>query len=472
MGLVIANNVPSLNAQNNLTRSTSALSKSLERLSSGFKINRGADGPAALVISEKQRAQIAGLKTAIDNTEKAVSVVQTAEGALSEINSLLLKVRSLALDSANTGVNSADSLAANQAEIDNALDTINRIADNTQFGEKKLLDGSAGIQGTPSDSDVTFLKATTDTATGSHAISITTAGERANVSNGTAQTAALAQDETLTINGIQVTLSAGLTQSDVINRINEFTSQTGVVAEDQGGGTTRLRTTAFGSNADISVISDVAAAADSSGFGTTELTDSGVDIVGTIGGTSYTGQGRVLTANSGNVQGLSISLADDPADAALTVSGAQGNILIADNSAVFQIGANQNQTAQIAIEKMNAASLGIGVSGNQFANLSEINVSSASQAQDTIGVVDAAIDEVTVLRGDLGAFQQNTLESTANNLRATLENTTKAESVIRDTDFAEEISEFTKQQILQQAGTSVLANANQTPQLVLSLLGT
>lgn len=162
MGLSIANNVTSLNAQHNLNKASMGVAKSVEKLSSGLKINRGADGPAALVISEKQRAQIAGLKQAVENTEKAASVVQTAEGALNEINSLLVKVRSLAIDSANSGVNDDDALAANQAEIDNALDTINRIANNTQFGTKKLLDGSAGIGGTTTDADVTFLKGTSD----------------------------------------------------------------------------------------------------------------------------------------------------------------------------------------------------------------------------------------------------------------------------------------------------------------------
>ncbi len=145
MGLSIANNTTSLNAQNNLNKASMNVRSSVEKLSSGLKINRGADGPAALVISEKQRAQIAGLKQAIENTDKAASVVQTGEGALNEINSLLVKVRSLAIDSANSGVNDDDALAANQAEITNALDTINRIANNTQFGTKKLLDGSAGI---------------------------------------------------------------------------------------------------------------------------------------------------------------------------------------------------------------------------------------------------------------------------------------------------------------------------------------
>ena len=141
MGLVIANNVSSLMPQHNLGQTNHNLAKSIERLSSGLKVNRGADGPAALVISEKQRAQIAGLRQAIENSEKAVSVGQTAEGALNEISSLLVKVRSLALDSANSGVNDEDALAANQAEIDNVLDTIDRIANNTQFATKKLLDG-------------------------------------------------------------------------------------------------------------------------------------------------------------------------------------------------------------------------------------------------------------------------------------------------------------------------------------------
>ncbi|MBY0456870.1 MAG: flagellin, partial [Gemmataceae bacterium] len=121
MALSVVNNISSLNAQQNLGRANGSLSKSLERLSTGLKVNRGADGPSALVISETQRAQIAGLKTALDNTNKAVSLVQTAEGALNEINALLVKARSLALDSANSGVNDATAQAANQAEIANIL---------------------------------------------------------------------------------------------------------------------------------------------------------------------------------------------------------------------------------------------------------------------------------------------------------------------------------------------------------------
>ena len=472
MSLVLSSNVGALNAQHNLTRSSNRLNKSIERLSSGFKVNRGADGPAALVISEKQRAQIAGLRQAIDNTEKAVSVVQTAEGALNEINSLLVKVRSLALDSANAGVNDADAFAANQAEIDNALDTINRIATNTQFGEKALLDGTAGITGTSDVADVTFLKASSNTSAGTYAVAITTVGERANITAGTGQSGNLAADEVLTVNGVSITLNEGLSQTGVISRINEFTSQTGVVAEDDPGtaGSTRLRSIAFGANAEIDVISDTTAAATSSGFGTTRLNDTGVNVEGTIDSVVATGDGAILTSTSGLSKGLRVKIGEDAADLAQTVTGAQGNTTVQDNSLTFQIGANQNQTADIAIDSVLSSGLGLGVSGNQFQSLADITVTSATQAQDALGVIDAAIDEISNVRGTLGAFQVNTLESTANNMRATLENTINAESVIRDTDFAEEISMFTNQQILVQAGTSVLSNANQTAQGVLALL--
>jgi flagellin len=469
MALTIANNIASLTAQHNLGRASAGVQKSVERLSSGLKINRGSDGPAALVISEKQRAQIAGLRAAIDNSEKAVSLVQTAEGALSEINSLLVKVRSLAIDSANTGINDADALAANQAEINNALDTIDRIANNTQFGTKKLLDGSAGINGVSSNGDVAFLKGTADTIAGSYAVTVTTAGERATETATTDQTQALATDEIVTINDVSISLTAGLNQNQVIDRINEFSSQTGVTAELDGT-STRLYTGDFGSNSSVTVVSNVADDSTSSGFGTTLNSDNGVDIVGTIGGASFNGSGNVITADSGAAKGLSLQIAAASTDATSTLTAVTSTVSVTDNSLQFQIGPNQNQTANIAINKINPVALGFGVVGNQFTNLNEIDITSASKANDSIGVIDAAIDDVTNLRGSLGAFQANTLESTANNLRATLENTINAESVIRDTDFAEEISNFTRNQVLVQAGTSALGQANQIPQLVLSLL--
>lgn len=469
MGLTIANNVSSLIAQNQLNKTSVALSRSVERLSSGFRVNRGADDPSALVISERQRAQIAGLQRAIENSNKAVSLVQTTEGALSEINSLLLKVRGLAIDSANAGVNDADAQAANQAEIMNALQTIDRIANNTQFGTKNLLDGSAGITGVPNDTDVTVLKTTSNTAAGAYAINITAAATRANAAAGVDQTAALAADEILTINGTSITLNAGLSQSDVVARINSFSSITGVTA-DISSGATRLYTTNFGTSAEVTVISNRAAAGTSSGFGSSLVSAAGTDIAGTIGGTAFTGSGDVLRATSGPAKGLTIKLSIAGADPTSTVTGAQGNVSVADNSLYFQIGPNPNQSSKISIPQIYARSLGVGVSGNRFNSLIEIDVTNAASAQDAISIIDAAISDVTNLRGELGSFQGNTLESTANNLRTTLENTVAAESIIRDTDFAAEIANFSKQQILLQAGTSVLSSANQIPRQVLSLL--
>jgi flagellin len=473
MSLVIANNVSSLMAQNNLNRTSSALGKSIERLSSGLKVNRGADGPAALVISEKQRAQIAGLEQAIENSEKAVSVVQTAEGALNEINGLLTKVRSLALDSANTGVNDDDALAANQAEITNALETIDRIANNTQFASKKLLDGSAGLQGVTTDSDVTFLTADSNTSAGTYEVNVTQTAQRATATAGTAQTDVLAADETLTINGVSVTLNEGLSRAEVQSRINEFTGQTGVVAEDDpaSAGATRLRTEDFGADAQVQVVSNVAAAATSSGFGTTQATDTGRDIQGTIGGTAASGVGNVLTSTAGAAKGTVVSIGENSADKVDSASSTNGNVTVTDNSLVFQVGPNADQTVEVSINAVNPTGLGLGVTNNQFSSLADIEVTSASKSQDALAIIDEAIDNVTNLRGELGAFQQNTLESNTNNLRATLENSVNAESVIRDTDFASEIANFTKQQILMQAGTSTLSNANQSQQLILSLLG-
>ena len=262
-----------------------------------------------------------------------------------------------------------------------------------------------------------------------------------------------------------------MSQAQVIARINDHSAQTGVEADIATGGETRLYSTAFGDDANIDVISSLATAADQSGFNNFTDSDTGTDVVVTIGSDQFVGSGNVVTADYGDAKGLSLEIAEDPADVVNTVAAGTGQIEVIDNSLDFQIGPNANQSAAIAVGRANANSLAIGVADNQFANLSEIKVNNADRANDSLAVIDEAIDDITNLRGRLGAFQQNTLESTASNLRTTLENTINAESVIRDTDFAQEISEFTKQQVLQQAGAATLSSANQVPQLVLSLLG-
>ena len=290
MSLRINNNVESLNAHRHLINNDKQLSKSIERLSSGQKINRGADGPASLVISEGMRAQIGSLRQATDNNEAAISLVQTAEGALNEVSKLLVDMRQRAVSAANLGINDQNSVNASQKEIENALEAIDRISNNTQFGSKNLLDGSA--------------------------------------------------------------------------------------------------------------------------------------------------------------------------------LDADGNPLVS-----FQIGANQGQIASVSLPNVATNQLATGVSNDSgFSSLADLDVTTGKGAEDAMGVIDKAIEEIAVARGDLGAFQKNTLESNLTSLRIHTENLVGAESTIRDADMAVELAAFTRNQIMTQSATAQLAQANAMPKNVMALL--
>jgi flagellin len=465
MAFRIYNNVQSLNSLRNLNLTQTRLGRSLEKLSSGLKVNTGKDGPAALVISEKLRAQVAGLQQAIDNSEQAVSLVNYAEGALAEVNTLLTSIRSLSVHAANEGANDAETLAADQAEIENAIETINRISSSAQFGTKLLLDGSRGVQGNVTDGNTSFVSGTESTIAGTYAIVIATQAEQGTVTAGAAQGAnLLATNEVLTINGTNVQLTAGMTQAQVVASINDVNRQTGVTASIAAGALV-LTTDSYGSLQNVSAVSNVAAAVTSSGIGTTVVADDGVDIAGTIGGLAATGKGTVLTGDNGLVvEGLAISTTN--------AAGASGSVTVTQGSLQFQVGPNAGQTVRISLPSMAATQLGTGLATNQFNNLSEIDVTTAQGASDAIGIIDKAIDQVTTKRGEIGAFQKNTLESYINTLRIGHENTIAAESVIRDTDFAAEMAEFTKNTILIQSGSAMLAQANQLiPGVALQLLG-
>ena len=290
MSLRINNNVESLNAHRHLINNDKQLSKSIERLSSGQKINRGADGPASLVISEGMRAQIGSLQQAADNNEAAISLVQTAEGALNEVSKLLVDMRQRAVSAANLGINDQNSVNASQKEIENALEAIDRISNNTQFGSKNLLDGSA--------------------------------------------------------------------------------------------------------------------------------------------------------------------------------LDADGNPLVS-----FQIGANKGQIASVSLPNVATNQLATGVSNDSgFSSLADLDVTTGKGAEDAMGVIDKAIEEIAVARGDLGAFQKNTLESNLTSLRIHTENLVGAESTIRDADMAVELAAFTRNQIMTQSATAQLAQANAMPKNVMALL--
>ncbi len=485
MAFRINHNIASINAYRNLARNDMGLSKSLERLSSGLRINKSADDPAGLVVSENMRAQIAGLSQAIENSELATSMVQTAEGALTEVHALLISMRELALHAANEGVNSAADLAADQAEINNAIETISRIAAQTQFGTKKLLDGSNGVQGTVTSGSVTFLGGTQATTAGTYDVEVTTQAEQALIQTDPgANPILLVADENLTLTNnytgvsVVVSLVTGDDRQTVIDKINNYTSSTGVTASVGtlgAGNGIDLTTEAYGATyADVTIVSDnFEGTGDQSGFAAgAGDSDTGVDIAGTfdLGATAYqaTGSGAILTGRDGSaVEGLRVWTT--------AAAGTAGTVAVTNNALTFQVGANAGQTVTLAIDDMTASHLGTGLDAasggtNQFASLNDLSILNATASADSLAIIDQAISEVSTLRGTFGAFQSNTLESGIANMQVAEENLIAAESIIRDTDMAAEMAEFTRNQIMLQAATAMLAHANSSPQVVLQLL--
>ena len=481
MSFRIKHNISSINTQRQLKSAAFDSARTLEKLSSGEKINRAADGPASLVISEQMRAQIAGLTQAIDNSESGISMVQTAEGALQEVNKLFVDVRQLAIHASNAGVNDEKMLEADQAEIDNALATIDRIAQNTQFGTKQLLNGSRGANGVANGEGLQFVSAGANTSTSpieGYDVNIMQAATKSQVTGSVALTQAIIDDgETLTVSEGGKTVSFTTLQGENLDsNINELKSKIEAaglkidVAKNDNG-TIQLTHQEYGSEHSFSVASETSGVLSKVGNVTEEATR-GADVKGTINEEDAVGRGQVLTGkdNAPNIAGLSIRYngAEVPAG---QVQNA-GTVSVFQNSLQFQIGANEGQTISVSLRNMAPAALGRGQENiSSIRSLGEVDVTSFRAAQDSLNIIDQAIEETTIERGKLGAFQKNTLQSNLNNLRVANENLVSAESVIRDTDMASEMAAFTKNQIMMQSATAMLAQANTKDQMVLSLLG-
>ena len=494
------NNTASMQAQTALNSTNNNLSTALQRLSTGLQINSGADGPAAYVLSQAQQAQVAGLNQAIQNTNQAVDLVQTGDGALNEINNLLTQVRSLAVDSANTGTTDASALAANQAQISNALSTINQIATTTQFNGRNLLDGSAGYSAATTSNTLSALSSSSSTALGSYVVDVTQAAQAGQVNVGRlappgaddilSNTQNLISGETLTFNSGQpnagtVNLTAGMTNTQVVAAINAETSQTGVVASLDSGGYLELTAQNLGQN--FTVVSSLAVGAGNGGTGlgtttiNTNIAPAGLvtlqgqnaiaDITNPDGSTvdNVAANGAVFSLTSGEGNGLSFTL-NPSSNTAVSDAPTNANITVTNGTLQFQIGSNAGQTAFLSIANMQTYAIGTGVAGNTFSNLQAINVQTASGATNSISVIDQAISQVSNLAASLGAFQTNTLEANATNLQTALTNTQSAESTITNTNYASEISQYTQLQTQMQAGSSVLTNANQSNQYITQML--
>lgn len=506
MSLRINHNISAISAHRSLKANDEKLSKTLERLSSGLQVTRAADGPAKLVISEQMRAQISGLKQAIDNSETAVSLVQTTEANMSEISTLLTNIRQLAIHAANEGANDEMMMEADQNEIRNALDTINRISTQAQFGNKRLLDGSNGASGFATGDNLEFVGAslkTKDSSEHGFDVKITQTATRSFLAGSTAVTQEMiADEEQLTVieNGkmASYTTNANDTVETAVQNLRSEIARNGldvdVFLDDTGVISVRHRE--YGSDSKFQVMSSTAGVL-SRVAGEIESSDFGLDIKGTINGESALGKGRTLTGITGAecVDGLSIrytgtekiGIQEDcvvydkqEEGAEVSVSEAEelpeggmsvGRVFVSQKSLKFQVGANQGQTVGISLKSTHSDTLARGIlTQSGFRSLNDVDVTSFQGATDTLKMVDNAINEITGARGALGAFQKNTLESNLSNLRVANENLISAESIIRDVDMAAEMAEFTKRQIMAESATAMLAQANQMPTTILRLL--
>lgn len=495
----INQNITSLNAQRNLQLNSARLQESVERLSSGLRINRGADDPSGLIMSEQLRAQVSSLDVAEQNALEGVNLVKTAEGALNEVNGLLKQMRSLAVAAASDSNQNDTSRAALQSQVASAMTTLDSIANTTAYGGRKLLDGSAGTKTTIGDNThiaSASLSGLSAAEAGWATVDVTTAAEQATVSSAATIAAATdtfasdmagfdAGDEVglyingtkvdITTNGQNTNIGDSTTWQNIVDAVTAQQSELGVTAEVTGGELV-FKSLDYGSAEHISVeyrkVTDPGTDLDLTkalaGAGENLFAaDNGVDVAGTV---SFNGGAAVAFSD-----GAGLTLSDDTYGS-VTLSTA-GNAVATYSSAIygeqgnlsFQIGTQAGETAGIEVRNCQSSELGTGT-GSGFASLSDVDISTVDGANDALAVIDKAIEQISSLRGDLGAFQSNQLESQSRSLAVARENLAASESAIRDTDFGSEMSEFTTAQILVQSATSFLTQANGLTNNVLSLI--
>ena len=474
----INTNIPAMRAHRSLITVNEAGQNNLERLASGLRINRAADSPASLVVSERMRGQISSLNQAIENSEVSISLAQTTEGALSEINRVLINMRQLAVHASNVGVNDPKMMEADQAELRNSIEMIERVAKDTQFGTKALLDGSKGANGVATGDGLYFVSAGEDTKsspTQGYEVTVTRAASQATRTG----IAALTQEMidagevlTLTEGGrtVQMQTDKSMTVETVFNDLQRQATDSGLNLElsaDESGIPT-VRHQDYGSRATFTVAS-------SSGGVLSEIANvpayinNGRDVAGELSGEEALGDGQFLRGRDGNsnTAGLTVRYAREVAPSGELA----GNVTVTQNSLIFQIGPNEEQTSKLSLRDMKPTSLANGISNeSNYRSLADLDLTSFKGAQDSIRLIDKAIDETTSFRAGIGAFQAHTLESNLSYLRIAAENVSASESLIRDADFAKEMTDFTRNQIVQQSAVSMLAQANNHPRSVLALL--
>ena len=494
MALTVNTNVASLNTQRNLNTSSKGLDTSLQRLSTGYRINSAKDDAAGLQIANRLTSQITGLGVATRNANDGISLAQTAEGALQQSTGILQRMRDLALQSAN-GSNGATERAALQGEVAQLQQELNRIAETTSFGGRKILDGSFGSQSFQVGANayetisVSIGSAATDRiginrfTTSGGAAQATASGATFSATSGSAYGSSSFNINSKLSNGdVAISGAASGSASEVARAINSKSDETGVTANARTvavlGGITASGTVSFNLSgltsksqqsdaatvsAVVSDVTDLSSLADAINRETGKAGISAVSKGGTIELVSSRGDAISISNYAGSggatLQAKSFDGADNVGAAATIVAGG---------------GARADGQVQLeAADAFQVTGLTGGLGADGFSQLDAVNtidISTATGAQDALGIINGAISNIDSQRAQLGAVQ-NRFENTISNLQNIAENSSAARSRIRDTDFAAETSELTKNQILQQAGTAILAQANQLPQAVLSLLG-
>lgn len=471
----INTNVSALTAQRGLSRSQNALGNTLERLSTGLKINRGADDPAGLIASESLRSEISGIKQAVDNSQRASNVIATAEAALSEVASLLLNVKDLVVEAANSGALSREEIEANQLQVDSAIESITRISNTTTFAGLRLIDGSLDYI-TSGVANSAFTSLQVNQANFGSAdyipvnVEVITSAQQAELQF---RASAVTGTVTLEINGIEgvdtLTFASGTGAGAIISAVNRIQDVTGVqavaISSSNINSGVQFVSTGWGSRQFVSVRAQAGSFSTVDVDGASRTRDTGRDAQATINGALTVGDGLKVKLNTSTLD-MELELND------AFGQGSQ-SFAITGGGALFQLGSkvNANQQVNIGIQSVAASKLG----DNDIGYLNDViaggNASLISGNADKASkILEKAIQQVAVMRGRLGAFEKNTLETSINSMQVALENVTASESSIRDADFAYETAQLTRNQILTQAGTSVLATANSTPQQVLSLL--
>ncbi|MBB1280800.1 flagellin [Pseudoalteromonas sp. SR41-1] len=497
MALTVNTNVSSLNAQRNLTKSGEGLATSMERLSSGMRINSAKDDAAGLQISNRLTSQINGLSVAQRNANDGISMAQTAEGAMSESTNILQRMRELALQAAN-GSNSTEDREALQKEVSALQVELTRIADTTSFGGQQLLDGSYGskafqVGANANETINVSLSSVAADKIGSNQVNLqgATVGLGEAIAGTTAGTNSGVGVGSYTISGREdasVAVGAGATAEEIASSINSYTSSTGVTAQarseaqiDFTSATTSVddgESISFELNGEkVSFVgtgsseNDKQAMAEAINAKTDEHNVTATIENGVLSISNNTGDDLVLenvTESDNTTSSISLDVTGVSYDGDLNDT----TIAVTAGNSVLVSGTVQLNSAEVFSAKGSVDTLAATITEefSTLANVESIDVSDQQGSQEALSIIDNAIASIDSQRAGLGAVQ-NRFNHTISNLANISENVSASRSRIQDTDFATETAEMTKNQILQQAGTSILSQANQVPQAAISLLG-